>query len=164
MYHFLSGYTAKVAGTERGVTEPTATFSTCFGAPFMVHHPTMYAKLLGERIALHEASCWLVNTGWTGGTYGVGKRMKIAYTRAMVNAAIEGRLANATFDVEPFFGLAIPHEVPDVPGDVLNPRNAWADPNAYDTQAKKLAGLFAENFKRFEGHASPELLAVAIKA
>jgi phosphoenolpyruvate carboxykinase (ATP) len=163
MYHFLSGYTAKVAGTERGVTEPTATFSTCFGAPFMVHHPTVYARLLGERIEKHGASCWLVNTGWTGGAYGVGKRMKIAYTRAMVNAAIEGRLAGTTFEREPFFGLAIPAAVPDVPSDVLNPRNAWPDANAYDEQARKLAKLFAENFKRFEGHASPGVLAAAIR-
>ncbi|MDB5043447.1 MAG: phosphoenolpyruvate carboxykinase [Candidatus Eremiobacteraeota bacterium] len=163
MYHFLSGYTAKVAGTERGVTEPTATFSTCFGAPFMVHHPTVYAKLLGERIAKHEASCWLVNTGWTGGGPGVGKRMKIAYTRAMVNAAIEGRLADVAYETEPFFGLAIPAAVPDVPSDVLNPRNAWTDKPVYDAQAKKLAGLFAENFKKFASHASPEVLAVAIK-
>jgi phosphoenolpyruvate carboxykinase (ATP) len=163
MYHFLSGYTAKVAGTERGVTEPTATFSTCFGAPFMVHHPTVYAKLLGERIAEHQVQCWLVNTGWTGGAYGTGKRMKIAYTRAMVNAAIEGRLASATFEREPFFGLEIPTAVPDVPSEVLNPRNAWADPAAYDAQARKLAALFADNFARFEAHASPELLAVAIK-
>ena len=163
MYHFLSGYTAKVAGTERGITEPTATFSTCFGAPFMVHHPTVYARLLGERIAKHQASCWLVNTGWTGGPYGVGKRMKIRYTRAMVNAAIEGRLAGASFEPEPFFGLAIPTAVPDVPSEVLNPRNAWSDTAAYDAHAKKLAGLFAENFTRFESHASPELLKVAIK-
>jgi phosphoenolpyruvate carboxykinase (ATP) len=164
MYHFLSGYTAKVAGTERGVTEPTATFSTCFGAPFMVHHPTVYATLLGARIAAHDASCWLVNTGWTGGAYGVGKRMKIAYTRAMVNAAIEGRLASAAFEPEPFFGLSLPTAVPDVPTEVLNPRNAWGDAAAYDAQAKKLAALFEENFKRFETHASPGLLAVAIKA
>jgi phosphoenolpyruvate carboxykinase (ATP) len=163
MYHFLSGYTAKVAGTERGVTEPTATFSTCFGAPFMVHHPTVYAKLLGERIAEHGVQCWLVNTGWTGGAYGTGKRMKIAYTRSMVNAAIDGRLAGATFEREPFFGLEIPTAVPDVPSDVLNPRNAWADPAAYDEQARKLAGLFANNFAPFEAHAAPELLAVAIK-
>ena len=162
MYHFLSGYTAKVAGTERGLTEPAATFSTCFGAPFMVHHPTVYANLLGARIAAHEASCWLVNTGWTGGGYGVGKRMKLAYTRAMVNAAIDGRLASATFEAEPFFGLSIPTAVPDVPADVLNPRNAWADTAAYDAQAAKLAALFADNFKRFEAHASPELLAAAI--
>jgi phosphoenolpyruvate carboxykinase (ATP) len=163
MYHFLSGYTAKVAGTERGVQGTVATFSTCFGAPFMVHHPTVYAKLLGERIAKHEVNCWLVNTGWTGGGYGVGSRMKIAYTRSMVNAAIEGRLAKAAFEREPFFGLAIPSEVPDVPPAVLNPRNAWADKAAYDEQAKHLAGLFAENFKRFEAHAAPEVLAVAIK-
>jgi phosphoenolpyruvate carboxykinase (ATP) len=163
MYHFLSGYTAKVAGTERGVTEPTATFSTCFGAPFMVHHPTVYAKLLGERIAEHGVRCWLVNTGWTGGGYGTGKRMKIAYTRAMVNAAIEGRLNDAAFEREQFFGLEIPTAVPDVPGEVLNPRNAWADPAAYDAQAKRLAGLFADNFQRFEAHAAPALLAAAIR-
>ncbi|MBV8299564.1 MAG: phosphoenolpyruvate carboxykinase (ATP) [Candidatus Eremiobacteraeota bacterium] len=164
MYHFLSGYTAKVAGTERGITEPTATFSACFGAPFMVHHPTVYAKLLGERIAAHAASCWLVNTGWTGGPYGVGKRMKIGYTRAMVNAAIGGRLASARYETEPFFGLAIPTAVPDVPSEVLNPRNAWDDKAAYDAQARRLAGLFANNFKKFEGHASPQLLQAAIKA
>jgi len=164
MYHFLSGYTAKVAGTERGITEPTATFSACFGAPFMVHHPTVYAKLLGERIAAHEASCWLVNTGWTGGPYGIGKRMKIGYTRAMVNAAIGGRLASARYETEPFFGLAIPTAVPDVPSEVLNPRNAWDDKAAYDAQARRLAGLFANNFKKFEAHASPELRKVAIKA
>jgi phosphoenolpyruvate carboxykinase (ATP) len=163
MYHFLSGYTAKVAGTERGVTEPTATFSTCFGAPFMVHHPTVYAQLLGERIAKHEVSCWLVNTGWNGGPYGVGKRMKIAYTRAMVNAAIAGRLRDVGFLKEPFFGLQIPTSVPDVPSEVLDPRASWADKAAYDAQAKKLAGLFASNFERFAAHASPEILAVAIK-
>ena len=163
MYHFLSGYTAKVAGTEKGVTEPTATFSTCFGAPFMVHHPTVYAKLLGARIAKHEVTCWLVNTGWTGGAYGVGKRMAIAHTRAMVNAALDGTLANATFEKEPFFGLALPTSLGDVPSDVLNPRNAWADTAAYDAQAKKLAGLFQENFKKFEAQASDGVRAVAIK-
>jgi phosphoenolpyruvate carboxykinase (ATP) len=163
MYHFLSGYTAKVAGTERGVSGVQPTFSTCFGAPFMVHHPTVYAKLLGERIAHHKVDCWLVNTGWTGGPYGVGQRMKIAYTRAMVNAAIEGRLNGVTYETEPFFGLAIPSTVPDVPGDVLNPRNAWPDKAAYDAQTKHLAELFAENFTRFESHASKELLAVAIR-
>jgi phosphoenolpyruvate carboxykinase (ATP) len=162
LYHFLSGYTAKVAGTERGVTEPTATFSTCFGAPFMVHNPNVYAKLLGERIAKHNVKIWLVNTGWTGGAYGTGKRMKIAYTRSMVNAAIEGRI-DGTFEREPFFGLDVPTAVPDVPTDVLNPRNAWADKDAYDVQAKKLVGLFSENFKRFERTASPGVLAVAIK-
>jgi len=163
MYHFLSGYTAKVAGTEKGVTEPTATFSTCFGAPFMVHHPTVYAKLLGERIARHEVTCWLVNTGWTGGAYGVGKRMSIAHTRAMVNAALDGSLNDATFKTERFFGLSIPTSLNDVPSDVLDPRNAWADTAAYDAQAKKLAGLFFENFKKFEAQASDGVKAIAIK-
>lgn len=163
MYHFLSGYTAKVAGTERGVTEPTATFSTCFGAPFMVHHPTTYSKLLGKRIDEHHVQCWLVNTGWTGGPYGVGKRMSIAHTRAMVNAAIEGALSGAAFVKEPFFGLEIPIEVPGVPADVLDPRKAWVDPAAYDAQAKKLAGLFAANFAKFEAHAAPGVVAAAIR-
>jgi phosphoenolpyruvate carboxykinase (ATP) len=162
MYHFLSGYTAKTAGTEKGVAGTVATFSTCFGAPFMVHHPTVYAKLLGERIAKHQVRCWLVNTGWIGGPPGVGNRMKLAYTRAMVNAAIEGRLDGVAFGTEPFFGLAIPTSVPDVPADVLDPRSAWADPAAYDLAANALAGLFFENFKRFAEHASPEVLAVQI--
>ena len=162
MYHFLSGYTAKVAGTERGVTEPTATFSTCFGAPFMVHHPTVYAKLLGKKIDEHEVECWLVNTGWNGGPYGVGKRMSIAHTRAMVNAAIEGTIPRE-FESEPFFGLRIPKSVPGVPDEVLNPRNSWADKAAYDAQARKLATLFFENFKRFEPYASEGVKAIAIK-
>ncbi len=163
MYHFLSGYTAKVAGTERGITEPTATFSTCFGAPFMVHHPTVYAKLLGDRIAHHQVHCWLVNTGWSGGAYGVGKRMSIAHTRAMVNAALDGRLLSTSFVREPFFGLEIPRAVPGVPEEVLNPRNAWSNPSAYDTAAKKLAGLFAANFTQFEGQSSDDVRAAAIK-
>jgi phosphoenolpyruvate carboxykinase (ATP) len=162
MYHFLSGYTAKTAGTEKGVVGTVATFSTCFGAPFMVHHPTVYAKLLGERIARHDVACWLVNTGWIGGPPGTGTRMKLAYTRAMVNAAIEGRLADVTFVPEANFGLAIPAAVPDVPSELLDPRAAWADAAAYDAQAKKLAGLFFENFKRFADQASPDVLAVAI--
>jgi phosphoenolpyruvate carboxykinase (ATP) len=129
----------------------------------MVHHPTVYANLLGERIAKHEVSCWLINTGWNGGPYGVGKRMAIGYTRAMVNAALSGALDAAEFEVEPFFGLSIPKHVPGVPDDVLDPRGAWSDKAAYDAQARKLAGLFAENFKRFEAHTSPDVLAVAIK-
>lgn len=161
MYHFLSGYTAKVAGTERGVTEPTATFSTCFGAPFMVHHPTVYSRLLGKKIDDHKVECWLVNTGWIGGAYGVGKRMSIAHTRAMVNAAIEGRI-KAEYDTEPFFGLAIPKNVPDVPSEVLNPRNNWQDKAAYDEQAAKLTQLFYDNFKRFLPHASDGVKAIAI--
>ncbi len=163
MYHFLSGYTAKVAGTERGVTEPQATFSTCFGAPFMVQHPTVYSRLLGSRIDEHNVTCWLVNTGWSGGPYGVGKRMKIGYTRAMVNAAIEGMLADVEFTTEPFFGLAIPKHVPGVPDDLLDPRNVWSDGAAYDAQAKKLAGLFAQNFLKFEAQAAPGVKAVAIR-
>ncbi len=163
MYHFLSGYTAKVAGTENGVVEPAATFSTCFGAPFMVHHPTVYAKLLGERIARHGVQCWLVNTGWTGGPYGVGSRMKLAYTRAMVNAAVEGRLDGVPVATEPFFGLAIPAAVPGVPSEVLDPRRAWSDPAAYDAQAKRLAGLFADNFTQYEAAASPDVRAVMIR-
>jgi len=164
MYHFLSGYTAKVAGTEKGVTEPTATFSTCFGAPFMVHHPTVYAKLLGERIDDHDVTCWLVNTGWTGGAYGVGKRMAIAHTRAMVTAALDGSLENVTTTTEPFFGLAIPCVVPDVPTAALDPRGAWADGAAYDAAARDLAGRFAGNFTRFEATASADVLAAAIRA
>jgi phosphoenolpyruvate carboxykinase (ATP) len=163
MYHFLSGYTAKVAGTERGVTEPQATFSTCFGAPFMVHHPTVYSKLLGERIDKHHVQCWLVNTGWSGGPYGVGKRMSIGYTRAMVNAAIEGELADVQFETEPVFGLALPAQVPGVPSEVLNPRNMWLDGAAYDEQAKKVATLFAKNFEKFEKLAPEGVRAVAIK-
>lgn len=163
MYHFLSGYTAKVAGTERGITEPTATFSTCFGAPFMVLHPTVYSKLLGQRIAEHEVRCWLVNTGWTGGPYGVGTRLSIAHTRAMVNAALDGSLSRASFETEPFFGLTIPCDVPQVPSDVLNPRNAWPDKAAYDAQAKKLAGLFHDNFKQFESHASDAVKRAAVR-
>jgi phosphoenolpyruvate carboxykinase (ATP) len=162
MYHFLSGYTAKVAGTERGISEPQATFSTCFGAPFMVHHPTVYARLLGRKIDEHDVECWLVNTGWTGGPYGVGHRMAIAHTRAMVNAAIEGRIPN-DYEREPFFGLMIPKHVPEVPSDVLNPRNSWADKTAYDDQARKLSQLFFDNFKRFESHVSSAINAVAIR-
>jgi|SRR5579872_1490466 len=164
MYHFLSGFTSKLAGTEKGLgKDPEATFSTCFGAPFMVHHPTVYAKLLGKKIAEHGVECWLVNTGWSGGPYGVGKRMSLPYTRAMVRAALDGSLAKARYETEPFFGLAIPKAVPGVPSELLDPKNTWADKAAYDAQAKKLATLFAENFKRFESHADPETLKAAIK-
>ena len=150
MYHFLSGYTAKVAGTEKGVTEPKATFSTCFGAPFMVWDPNVYAKLLGDRIAKHQARVWLVNTGWTGGPYGTGKRMKIAHTRAMIQAALTGALDNVKYENDPIFNVDVPLEVPGVPAEVLKPRNTWADQAAYDEQATKLAQMFADNFKTFE--------------
>src|SRR5215203_2493349 len=163
MYHFLSGYTAKVAGTEKGVTEPRATFSTCFGAPFMVLHPTVYADFLGQRIARHNARVWLVNTGWTGGAYGLGKRMKIAHTRAMIDAALSGALDNVSFVVDPVFNLEVPQSVPGVPPEVLNPRNTWADSAAYDVQAHKLARMFIENFKTFEADASPDVKAAGPK-
>jgi phosphoenolpyruvate carboxykinase (ATP) len=154
MYHFLSGYTAKVAGTEKGVTEPKATFSTCFGAPFMVWDPNVYAKLLGDRIAKHGAKVWLVNTGWTGGPYGTGTRMKIAHTRAMIHAALAGELDAVKYENDPIFNVDVPVTVPGVPDEVLNPRNTWADTAAYDAQAKKLARMFADNFKTFEATAT----------
>jgi phosphoenolpyruvate carboxykinase (ATP) len=154
MYHFLSGYTAKVAGTERGVTEPKATFSTCFGAPFMVWEPNVYARLLGERIARHNVRVWLVNTGWTGGPFGTGKRMRIAHTRAMITAALSGALDRARYRTDPIFNLEVPTSCPDVPGDVLDPRTTWSDTAAYDARAKKLAAMFVENFTTFETSAS----------
>lgn len=154
MYYFLSGYTAKLAGTERGVTEPQATFSACFGEVFMVWDPTVYAELLAEKIAKHNAQAWLVNTGWSGGPYGVGKRMKIGYTRAMVRAAVEGKLDSVQTQPEPIFGLAVPTSVPDVPSEVLLPRGTWSDGAAYDKKAAQLAAEFHKNFKRFEATAS----------
>ncbi|MGD8781260.1 MAG: phosphoenolpyruvate carboxykinase [Ignavibacteria bacterium] len=150
MYHFLSGYTAKVAGTEKGVTEPKATFSTCFGSPFMAHNPSVYANLLGEKIKKHGSKCWLINTGWSGGPYGVGSRMKIQYTRAMLNAALKGQIDDVETFEDPFFGLHVPKSIPNVPEDVLNPRNTWDDKDAYDETAKKLANMFYDNFKGFE--------------
>ncbi len=149
MYHFLSGYTAKLAGTERGVTEPQATFSTCFGAPFLPLHPTVYAKMLGEKLAKHNAQVWLVNTGWSGGPYGIGSRMKIAYTRAMVRAALLGELDKVPTQIDPIFGLPMPMACPGVPAEVLNPRNTWTDKDAYDKKARELAGLFVKNFEQF---------------
>jgi phosphoenolpyruvate carboxykinase (ATP) len=149
MYHFLSGYTAKVAGTERGVTEPQATFSACFGAPFLPRHPNAYAELLGARIARHGVQCWLVNTGWTGGPYGTGQRMRLPLTRAMVRAALAGKLDRVATVTEPVFGLAVPRHVPGVPDDVLLPRATWRDAAAYDAQAKKLAEMFRKNFAQF---------------
>jgi phosphoenolpyruvate carboxykinase (ATP) len=157
MYHFLSGYTAKVAGTERGVTEPSATFSAGFGAPFLPRHPSVYAKLLGERLKEHRAAVWLVNTGWSGGAYGTGSRMKLAHTRAIVHAALGGRLAGATFEADPVFGLEVPTAVPGVPSEVLRPRDTWADGEAYDAAAAKLAGMFKENFGRFADQVSAEV-------
>ena len=150
MYHFLSGYTAKVAGTEIGVTEPEATFSTCFGAPFMPRHPSVYGNLLKERIAKGGVDCWLVNTGWTGGKYGTGKRMPIKETRALLNAALDGSLKSARFRKDPNFGFDVPVAVPGVDGKLLDPRGTWADSKAYDAMAAKLVDLFVENFAQFE--------------
>jgi phosphoenolpyruvate carboxykinase (ATP) len=156
-YYFLSGYTAKLAGTERGVTEPQATFSTCFGAPFMVHFPHVYADMLAEKIAQHKTQAWLVNTGWSGGPYGVGQRMKIAHTRAMVTSILVGSLTHVPTEPDPIFGLHLPASCPGVPVDVLNPRNTWPDQSAYDAKARELAHKFTENFKQFEGQTSREV-------
>lgn len=150
MYQFISGFTAKIPGTEEGVKEPSPTFSTCFGAPFMPRHPGEYAKLLAQKVQESGAKVWLVNTGWTGGKYGEGHRMSIKHTRALLNAALNGELDDVEFVRDPFFNLEIPTSVPGVPQDVLNPRDAWADKAAYDETAKKLARMFRENFKRFE--------------
>lgn len=158
MYHFISGYTAKVAGTERGVTEPQATFSACFGAPFMPLHPTVYAELLAEKIREHDAKVWLLNTGWTGGPHGVGHRMKLSHTRRMLNEALEGNLDGADIAYDPVFGLAIPTKVSGVPDELLIPRNTWDDKEAFDKKAKELAGMFSKNFKEFEEDASQELI------
>jgi phosphoenolpyruvate carboxykinase (ATP) len=159
MYHFLSGYTAKVAGTEKGVTEPKATFSTCFGAPFLPLAPGRYATMLGEKIARHGVRVWLVNTGWTGGPYGIGRRMKIGYTRAMVRAVLSGALDDAGYEKDPIFNLDVPTSCPGVPSEVLSPRTTWSDPAAYDAHAKKLAAMFRENFKAFEGAVAQEVVA-----
>lgn len=149
MYHFLSGYTAKVAGTEAGVTEPQTTFSTCFGAPFMVLNPAVYADLLGRKIDQHKSRVWLLNTGWSGGPYGIGKRMKLPYTRAMITAALDGRLDEAEYETHPVFGVSMPRTCPDVPNEVLNPRATWANKTAYDERAKDLASRFSRNFEKF---------------
>ncbi|MFC2172260.1 phosphoenolpyruvate carboxykinase (ATP) [Acidobacteriota bacterium] len=150
MYHFLSGYTAKVAGTEKGMgDDPIATFSACFGAPFLALHPTVYADLLGKRISDHKVDCWLVNTGWTGGSFGVGSRMKIAHTRAMVRAALSGKLKDVEYEKDPVFGVMVPKSCPDVPSEVLNQKATWSDKGAYDAKARELASRFHKNFEEF---------------
>ena len=161
MYHFLSGYTAKVAGTEKGVTEPEATFSTCFGAPFMPRRPAEYGNLLRALIAEHDVTCWLVNTGWTGGAYGTGHRMPIRETRALLRAALDGSLNNAAFRLDPNFGFEVPVAVEGVNTAILNPRGTWADPVAYDRQASRLAGMFRDNFGKFERDVDLEVLDAA---
>ncbi|PZU61136.1 MAG: phosphoenolpyruvate carboxykinase (ATP) [Sphingobium sp.] len=164
MYHFLSGYTARVAGTEIGVTEPTATFSTCFGAPFMPRHPSVYGNLLKERIAKGGVTCWLVNTGWTGGKYGIGKRMPIKVTRALLNAALDGSLNSAEFRTDPNFGFEVPVAVPGVESAILDPRQTWADKEAYDETAIKLVKQFVDNFAQFEDHVDASVREAALSA
>ena len=150
MYHFLSGYTAKLAGTERGLgSEPKATFSACFGAPFLVLHPTVYAEMLGEKIAGHRVNCWLVNTGWTGGPVGLGHRLRLPHTRALLRAALGGKLDGVPTRTDPVFGLRVPTECPDVPPLILDPRATWPKGASYDSQAKHLAELFCKNFEEF---------------
>jgi phosphoenolpyruvate carboxykinase (ATP) len=163
MYHFISGYTAKVAGTEEGVTDPEATFSACFGAPFLVWHPTKYAEMLAEKLRHHNAPTWLVNTGWSGGGHGVGARMKLKYTRAIIDAIHDGSLANAPTETDPVFGLEVPTLCKGVPSEILIPRNTWSDKAAYDRQANKVGALFRKNFEKYADKASAEVLAAAPK-
>ena len=165
MYHFMSGYTAKVAGTEKGMgKEPQATFSTCFGAPFIPRHPEVYGRMLADLIAKHGADCWLVNTGWTGGAYGTGSRMGIKHTRALLAAVLDGSLKGARYVQDPHFGLMMPQDVPGIPNEVLDPRQSWADKDAYDAAARKLVGLFEANFATFQGKVTDEVKAAAIRA
>lgn len=163
MYQFISGYTAKVAGTETGVTEPKPTFSACFGAPFMPLHPGKYAQMLGDKMQKHNVNVWLINTGWTGGSYGEGHRMDLSHTRAMITAALEDRLRDVEFENHPVFGFAIPEQCIDVPPEILNPRNTWKDKNAYDEKTRYLAGLFIRNFEKYTGGVRDEVLAAAPK-
>jgi len=158
MFHFISGYTAKVAGTEAGITEPQVTFSACFGKAFLPLHPTRYAELLGEKMKKNNINVWLINTGWSGGAYGEGKRMKLAYTRAMITAALNGDLENVEFATDAVFGLQIPVSCPNVPSEILNPRNTWADKKKYDHKANELSLEFVNNFKQFEAFASEEMM------
>jgi phosphoenolpyruvate carboxykinase (ATP) len=163
MYHFLSGYTAKVAGTEKGVIDPQATFSTCFGAPFLPRHPKVYGDLLREKIARHGAKCWLVNTGWSGGRAGVGARMPIAVTRALLAAALSGRLFNVEMRVDPFFGFEVPVAIDGVDPRLLNPRETWDDGAAFDAQARQLVEMFQNNFAAFETAVDAAVLSAAPK-
>jgi phosphoenolpyruvate carboxykinase (ATP) len=163
MYHFMSGYTAKVAGTEVGITEPTTTFSAGFGAAFLPLHPAKYAKLLGEKLQGTEIKVWLINTGWSGGSYGVGQRMKLSYTRSIITAALEGNLDSVVFEKLPVFDLLYPTSCTDVPSELLNPRATWSDKQAYDETANNLAGKFVKNFEKFAAETSPEILAAAPK-
>jgi len=163
MYQFISGYTAKVAGTEAGVTEPKTTFSACFGAPFLPLHPGKYAAMLGEKMRKHEVNVWMINTGWSGGPYGIGNRMKLSYTRAMITAALEGKLDNVGYETHPVFGMEMPLSCPGVPPEILNPRSTWADKTAYDAKAKDLAIQFVQNFEKYASGVSEEILQAAPK-
>ncbi|MFN5910210.1 MAG: phosphoenolpyruvate carboxykinase (ATP), partial [Bacteroidota bacterium] len=163
MYHFMSGYTAKVAGTEMGITEPTTTFSACFGAAFLPLHPAKYAQLLGSKLDGTGIKVWLINTGWTGGSYGVGHRMKLYYTRAMITAAITGKLDNVDYETLPVFELAIPKSCEGVPSEILNPRETWENKALYDETANSLAAKFVKNFEKFAAETSSEILAAAPK-
>ena len=163
MYHFISGYTARVAGTEVGVTDPEATFSPCFGGPFLAWHPAKYAELLADRMRKHGSNAWLVNTGWSGGAYGVGERMSLKYTRAIIDAIHDGSLAEAPTETDPVFGLEVPTACAGVPAEVLIPKNTWSDKAAFDTTAAKLAGLFSTNFKKYADAASAEIAAAGPK-
>jgi phosphoenolpyruvate carboxykinase (ATP) len=163
-YHFISGYTAKVAGTEMGITEPQATFSACFGAAFMMWHPNRYAELLAEKIKKHGAKAWLVNTGWTGGAYGVGSRIKLKYTRALIDAIHNNSFDGVETRTDPSFGFEIPLSCPDVPSEILVPRDTWKDKDAFDATKEKLVGLFQNNFKSFEDSVNPEIIAAGPKA
>lgn len=158
MYHFISGYTAKVAGTEVGVTEPSLTFSACFGKAFLPLHPTKYAELLGKKLNESNVNVWLVNTGWSGGAYGTGSRMKLSYTRALITAALDGSLEKSKFETLPVFGLSFPTSCPNVPDEILNPRNTWEDKEAYDAKANELAAAFVKNFEQFAAAANKEIL------
>jgi len=164
MYQFISGYTAKVAGTEAGVTEPKSTFSACFGAPFLPLHPGKYAEMLGEKLKSSNVKVWLINTGWTGGAYGVGNRMKLSYTRAMISAALKGELDKVNFEADPVFGFEMPLSCPNVPTDILNPRNTWDNKTAYDERANALALEFVKNFEKYAAGVSEEILKAAPKA
>jgi phosphoenolpyruvate carboxykinase (ATP) len=161
MYHFISGYTAKIAGTEAGITEPKATFSACFGAPFLPLHPGKYADMLGKKMKAHQVNVWMINTGWSGGPYGIGKRMKLDYTRSMITAALNGELEKVDFIKHPVFGMLIPSSCPDVPAEILDPQNTWPDKNEYMIKSKQLAGLFIKNFEKYISGVTPEIIAAA---
>ena len=164
MYHFISGYTAKVAGTEAGITEPKTVFSACFGAPFLPLHPGKYAEMLGKKMKEHDVHIWLVNTGWSGGAYGTGERMKLKFTRAMITSALNGELDKVEYKQHPVFGVSVPTSCPNVPVEVLDPRNTWKNKEAYDQAADKLAKAFNDNFKKYADGVSAEILGAAPKS